>query len=238
MSSCSLFIRFRVPEALYHPRHMGQKKGAIMNFNEISTTRRSINFFDPDRDVSQNDLTRMVELAANTPSSFNLQPWNLMVLRDLKEKKRLKKVAWDQPKVVEAPVVLIVLADMKGWQEGHLVFEKNWKQMLASGSMEPGQREWFLNATQTLYNWSPDANLAFAAKNAGFFAMSLMYAATSMGMETHPMDGFDHKAVQREFTIPDNFWIPLLLAVGYRKPGLELTPPKWRKTYDEIVTSF
>lgn len=209
-----------------------------MNFTEISTKRRSINFFDPNREVSQQDLTRMVELAANTPSSFNLQPWNLMVLRDPAEKEKLKKVAWDQPKVAEAPVVLIVLADKKGWQEGNPGFEKTWEKTLETGSMEPGQREWFLNATQSLYNWSPDANLAFAAKNAGFFAMSLMYAATSLGLETHPMDGFDHQAVQREFKVPDNYWIPLLLAVGYKKEGIELTPPKWRKTYDEILVSF
>ncbi|WP_022668979.1 nitroreductase family protein [Desulfospira joergensenii] len=209
-----------------------------MNFNDIIEKRRSINFFDPQKDVSQKDLTRMIELAGNTPSSFNLQPWNLMVLRNPEEKERLKKAAWDQPKVAEAPVVLIVLADKKGWQEGHPVFEKNWEKMLEAGSMESAQREWFLNATQSLYNWSPDANLAFAAKNAGFFAMSLMYAATSLGLETHPMDGFDHNGVQKEFKIPDNYWIPLLLAVGYKKKDLELTPPKWRKTYDEIVVSF
>ena len=209
-----------------------------MNFQEISKNRRSINFFNPDKDVSENLLREMVEIAANTPSSFNLQPWNLMALRNVEEKEKLKSLAWDQPKVTEAPVVLIVLADKKGWEEGNPVFEKNWEDMLKSGSMQPEQRDWFLNATNSLYNWSTDANLAFAAKNTGFFAMSLMYAATSLGLETHPMDGFDHEAVRKEFKIPDNYWIPLLLAVGYKKPGLEIHPPKWRKAYNEIVVSF
>jgi nitroreductase len=209
-----------------------------MDFQEITKKRRAINFFDTDKDVSEAQLTEMVELAANTPSSFNLQPWNLMVLRDREEKEKLKSLAWDQPKVVEAPVVLIVLADKSGWQEGNATFEKNWTEMLKSGSMKPEQREWFLNATKSLYDWSPDANLAFAAKNTGFFAMSLMYAATSLGLETHPMDGFDHEAVRKAFKIPDNFWVPLLLAVGFMKSGLKLHPAKWRKTYNEIVVSF
>jgi hypothetical protein len=52
------------------------------------------------------------------------------------------------------------------------------------------------------------------------------------------MDGFDHEGVCKEFKIPDTYWVPILLAVGYKKPGLELSPPKWRKTYDEIVVSF
>lgn len=209
-----------------------------MSFLELCKKRRSINFFDTEKEVSEDQLTKIVEAAANAPSSFNLQPWNLMVLKDSKEKERLKALAWDQPKVVEAPVVLIVLADKAGWQEGNPTFEKNWGEMLKAGSMKLEQREWFLNATKSLYDWSPDANLAFAAKNTGFFAMSLMYAASNLGLETHPMDGFDHEAVRKEFKIPDNYWVPILLAVGYKKPDLELQPAKWRKTYDEIVVSF
>jgi len=209
-----------------------------MNFQDIIQKRRSINFFDPKKNVSEDILVKMIEMASNTPSSFNLQPWNLMVLKTPMEKEKLKALAWDQPKVVEAPVVLIVLADMNGWQEDHPTFKKNWKKNLETGTMQKEQREWFVNATKSLYNWSPDANLAFAAKNTGFFAMSLMYAATSLGLETHPMDGFDHEAVKKEFKIPDNFWVPLLLAVGYKQPDLELHPAKWRKKYKEIVVSF
>ncbi len=209
-----------------------------MNFREISEKRRAINFFDPERGVSDQLLAEMIELASKAPSSFNLQPWNLMVLRDKDKKEKLKALAWDQPKVVEAPVVLIVLADTKGWQKGHPTVEKNWQEMLKTGSMQPEQREWFINAAKSLYDWSPGANLAFAAKNTGFFAMALMYAATSLGLETHPMDGFDHEGVRKAFHIPDNFWVPLLLAVGYKKPGLKLHPAKWRKTTEEIIVSF
>ena len=209
-----------------------------MNYKAITEKRRAINFFDPERDVSEELLGEMIDLAARAPSSFNLQPWNLMVLRDAAAKEKLKALAWEQPKVVEAPVTLIVLADKNGWQAGHATVEKNWEEMISSGAMGPEQRDWFLDAAKSLYGWSPEASLAFANKNTGFFAMGLMYAATSLGLETHPMDGFDHEGVRKAFNIPDNFWIPLLLAVGYPKPDLELSPPKWRKTRDEIVVSF
>lgn len=209
-----------------------------MNFRELTEKRRAINFFDPDKEVSEQLLEEMIMLAGRAPSSFNLQPWNLMVLRDQAEKEKLKALAWDQPKVVEAPVVLIVLADKNGWQEDHPTVEKNWQEMVRAGSMQPEQREWFLSAADSLYNWSPEANLAFAAKNSGFFGMALMYAASSLGLETHPMDGFDHEGVRKAFTIPENYWLPLLLAVGYKKPGIKLHPPKWRKTKEEIILTF
>nr|WP_300462341.1 nitroreductase family protein [Desulfobacula sp.] len=44
---------------------------------------------------------------------------------------------------------------------------------------------------------------------------------TSLGLETHPMDGFDHEAVKKEFNIPEKYWILLLLAVGYKQPDVE-----------------
>jgi nitroreductase len=161
-----------------------------------------------------------------------------MVLRNADEKARLRKLAWDQPKVSEAPVTLIVLADRNGWREGHPTVEKTWQSFIDTGQFTHDQRDWFLNGAESLYNWSTEADLAFAAKNTGFFAMALMFAATSMGFDTHPMDGFEHEKVRKAFNIPAHFWIPLLLAVGYRKPDLELLPAKWRKSYDEIVVEF
>ncbi|WP_035237845.1 nitroreductase family protein [Desulfobacter vibrioformis] len=208
-----------------------------MNFEQITENRRSINFFDPEKEVPREKIKKMVELASHTPSSFNLQPWNLMVLQNREQKEQLKALAWDQPKIVEAPVIMIVLADKEGWKQGHPGFERTWQEMVKIGMPET-QRDWFLNATNSLYNWSPDANLAFAAKNAGFFAMSLMYAAVSLGLDSHPMDGFDHEGVKKAFNIPDRYWITMLLAVGYKKSGLVLDPPKWRKTYEEIVVDF
>jgi len=159
-------------------------------------------------------------------------------LKDPEDKKRLCKLAWDQPKVTEAPVVFIVLADKNGWQEDHPIVRENLDKMIASGQMTPDKREWFFSATKSLYGWSPEAGQAFAVKNTGFFAMGLMFAATSLGLDTHPMDGFDHEGVRKAFNIPDNYWVPLLLSVGYLRPSVDVLPPKWRKSYEEIVVNF
>lgn len=68
--------------------------------------------------------------------------------------------------------------------------------------------------------------------------MALMFAAKSLGLDTHPMDGFDHDGVRKAFNIPGNYWIPLLLAVGFFDESKKFHPPKWRKTFEEIVVKF
>jgi nitroreductase len=209
-----------------------------MNFKALMEGRRAINFFDSDRDVPDSLIREMVTLGSRAPSGFNLQPWSLMILRDREKKERLKGHSWKQEKITDAPVTMIVLADMNGWKFENPFVEKTFLEMVKAGEMKESQRDWFANTTTALYSGSDARKVAFACKNTGFFGMSLMLAAKSLGLETHPMDGFDIDGVRKEFKIPDNYWIMMLLAVGYLKPGITIRPPKWRKSFEEIVVDF
>jgi nitroreductase len=209
-----------------------------MNLKEAIEGRRAINFFDPNRDVPDGLVREMVDLAAKTPSGFNLQPWSLMILRDKGKKERLKAHAWKQEKITDAPVTMIVLADTKGWSFDTPFAVKTFNELVKSGEMEASKKDWFAQTVSSLYGVSSERQVAFACKNAGLFAMSLMLSAKSLGLETHPMDGFDIDGVRKEFAIPDNYWIMMLLAVGYLKPGITIRPPKWRKSFDEIVVDI
>ena len=206
-----------------------------MEFKDVMQQRRAVNFFDTTKDVTDAQLKQIIETAALAPSGFNLQPWNVIVLRDMDKKEKLRKVAMNQPKITEAPVVLIVLADREGWKKGNPGFEKDFVESVKEGSMKQEQYDWFCKATNSLYGASPERQLAFACKNTGFFAMALMLAAKDAGLDSHPMDGFDIDGVRKAFNIPDQYWIPFLLAIGHFDKTKTLFPPKWRKRYEEII---
>ncbi|PKN53442.1 MAG: nitroreductase family protein [Deltaproteobacteria bacterium HGW-Deltaproteobacteria-13] len=209
-----------------------------MEFKETMRQRRAVNFFDTTKDVTDAQLKEIIETAALAPSSSNLQPWKVIVLRDMDKKETLKKVAMNQPKITEAPVVLIVLGDREGWKKGNADFEKGFVNSVKAGHMKQEQYDQFVNSTNSLYGISSERQLAFACKNAGFFAMSLMLAAKDAGLDSHPMDGFDIDGVRKAFNISDQYWIPLLMAIGHFDKSKTLLPPKWRKNYDEIVVNF
>src|SRR4030042_5586812 len=99
----------------------------IMEFNQVMMKRRAIYFFDPTKPVSDDLLKHIMETAALSPSGFNLQPWQLIIVKTPADKERLKIAAWNQPKITEAPVVLIIIADKDGWKPGHPVVEKTWQ---------------------------------------------------------------------------------------------------------------
>jgi len=205
-----------------------------MDLKRVMVERRAVNFFDPAKPVSDAELKKLVETASYTPSGFNLQPWQLIVVKSNDDKERLKAVAWGQPKITEAPIVLILLADRDGWKAGHPVVEKVWQNMVELGYMKPEERDMFEGGAKFLYDGN-EKSLSFAVKNASFFGLALMLAAKDTGLDTHPMDGFDHEGVRKAFDIPDNFFVPLILAVGHFNEQYKLMPPKWRKSYDEII---
>lgn len=209
-----------------------------MDFKKLAKKRRSVNHFDTQKDVPEKMIRDIIETAANSPSSYNLQPWSIIILKDPVEKERLRKLAFDQPKVTEAPYIFIILADRDVWKEGNSFVEKNFRHAVESGRKKEEEREKYFKKLISLYGETPDKQQAFAVKNTAFFAMSLMYAAKNLGLDTHPMDGFNHEAVQKEFNVPENYWIPLLLAVGYFDESRKLYPPNWRKSFDEIVIEF
>src|SRR3954447_14263629 len=82
---------------------------------EAIARRRATRKFDPARPLPDDLLKRILHLATLAPSGFNLQPWRFIVVRDERNRDRLRACAFNQPKVSQAPAVLIVL----GYQHPH-----------------------------------------------------------------------------------------------------------------------
>ncbi|BCB96998.1 nitroreductase [Dissulfurispira thermophila] len=195
--------------------------------------RRSINFFEIGKDISDDKLKELFEIANLSPSSFNLQPWKVVVVRDPERKRVLRQCAFNQPKVEEASVVLIVIADPNAMEENIDRMLDSWQGL---GYMKPEMRETYRGMANNLYG-SIDSlkRKIFAVKNTSLFAMNLMIAAKGLGLETHPMDGFDEECVKKEFNIPADKIIPMLIAVGYLREGVTLLPRAWRRDIKEFV---
>lgn len=195
--------------------------------------RRSINFFETGKDIPNDKLKEILEIANLSPSSFNLQPWKVVVVKDPEKKKILKQCAFNQPKVEEASVVLILVADPNAIEENMDRTLDNWQEL---GYMKPDMRETYKGMANNLYGPADSLKRKiFAVKNTSLFAMNLMIAAKGLGLETHPMDGFDEECVKKEFNIPADKIIPMLIAIGYLRSGITLLPRAFRRKIDEFV---
>ena len=71
--------------------------------------RRSIRAF-VNREVTQTQLMKILDAGRQAPSAGNLQPWELVVVRDSERKMALAEAAFGQYFIAEAPVVVVICA--------------------------------------------------------------------------------------------------------------------------------
>ncbi|WP_022851296.1 nitroreductase family protein [Limisalsivibrio acetivorans] len=184
--------------------------------------RRSINDFDSTKHISDEKLEELLSLAALAPSSFNLQPWEAVVVRTDEKKKALREAAFGQPKVEDASAVIIVVGNADAVEEN---LEDIIQSMIDNGYVDEESADGPRGMASSFYG-EPDSERRriFAAKNAAFFGMSIMLAAKGLGLDTHPMDGFDEAKVKEIFGIDEKDVVPMLIAVGSLQPGKTLLP--------------
>lgn len=193
--------------------------------------RRSVNFFDRDKDISDDLLRKIINLAVTAPSAFNLQPWGITVVKSAEAREKLYRLSGNQPKILEAPVTLIVTGNREGYGEGNPV----WKQL--ENAIGPEKTEGARKMAGVLYGSTEERKIKFAESNAGLLSMSIMYAAKHFGVDSHPMSGIDFEGIKKEFAIDEGSEVVMTIALGYFDEKKELNPRSPRRSYDDVVVT-
>ena len=175
----------------------------------VMLERRATNSFR-DEEVPEETLEAILRLALQAPSGYNLQPWRFVVVRDAENRKRLQAAAFNQPKVGQAPVVVIALGMKEEWKR---TADEVFSEGAARGAGNPENWEkardgafQFLEGMQHMPTWvNRHTMIAFTA---------LMLAAEAYGYDTAPMEGFVPESVRGEFGIPEEAEVVALLAIG------------------------
>ncbi len=198
------------------------------SFRDLANKRRAVNFFDPDVSISDDELREIYEIAKLAPSSFNLQPWKVFVVRDPEKRKILKGLAMNQPKVVEASAILVFVGRGNAYKTD---IDKILKDRIEKGYMTSEILDKVKEAAIRLYE---GREVAFASRNVGLFAMMFMLSALSLGWDSHPMDGFDVEGVKKFLNLDESEFPVMMVALGRKRRDVELLPRPWRRDFDEV----
>jgi nitroreductase len=178
---------------------------------EAIARRRATRHFDPARPLPDDLLKHLLHLATFAPSGFNLQPWRFLVVRDERNRQKLRACAFNQPKITEAPVVVIVL----GYHHPHRShLDAIVAEQLARGAVTPEFAKELRARTLQAMERVPDPAL-WATRSAMLAAATLLLAAESFGIASAPMEGFQSEKVKEAFGIPDDHTVCCLVALGF-----------------------
>lgn len=178
--------------------------------------RRAIKAFDPAYTISADDEKKLFEAAIQAPTSFNIQHWRFVVVRDKALRAEMRKLGNDQAQITDSSLLVIMTADMKAWQKNPARYWTEAPKEVADllvGWMGPFHdgREWLQRDE--------------AQRSIGMAMQTLMLAAKGIGLDSCPMIGFDIEAVAKLINLPADHVMGPMVAIGkgtkapWPKPG-------------------
>jgi nitroreductase len=187
-----------------------QPDGAPLKpITQVLMDRRDTMRFKPDEAIPDEYLDVILSFGAQAPSGYNMQPWRFIVVRDEENRRKLRRVAMNQAKVAEAPLVIIAVGVKSD-------LEQRADQVLREGARRgAGKFEDVDAAKRGAMTFLSGIPLDVWLNRHTMIAITIMMlVAESYGFDTAPMEGFDPVGVKREFGIPAEEEVVALLAIG------------------------
>ncbi|MEZ6071257.1 MAG: nitroreductase family protein [Pirellulales bacterium] len=195
-----------------------------MDTFEAIETRRSVKHFDADYEMPAEDMRRLLSLALLSPTSFNIQNWRFINVRDRELRSRIREAAWDQAQVTEASMLLVLCGDLRAYAEDPWRYWRN--------APEAAQ-QMIVPAIENFYQGRPQVQRDEVMRSCGIAAQTLMLAARAMGYDSNPMIGFDAERVGEFVALPADHVVAMMLVIG--KATKPARPRGGQLPIDEVV---
>ena len=196
-----------------------------MQVKEAIYNRRAIKQFDAEHKMTADEEKELLETTIQSPTSFNIQHWRFVILRDPELRAKIRKeFGNDQAQMTDASLLVLFTADMKAWKKEPSRYFANAPKEVAEmlvnwmGPFHEG-REWLQRDE--------------AQRSIGIAMQTMMLAAQGMGYQSCPMIDFDIEEVAKRINFPDDHVTGPMVAIG--KGTKEAWPKPGQLPLDEVV---
>lgn len=179
-----------------------------MDFLEIMKTRRSCRSFIPGKEVSRENLLKIIEAGRLSPSGCNSQPWKFIVVDSPEAKEKLCDAIVVENGMTGAP----------------------WRHQVSAFIILVEQPAKVMPSVEAHYH----STQRFAPGDIGAACMNMCHEAHSLGLATCMIGMNDQQKMEDFFGIPHGRDVRLVLAIGYAAENT--TVNKIRKPLDEICS--
>ena len=178
--------------------------------------RRAIKHYDPEHELSAEEEKTLMEAAIQSPTSFNMQNWRFVLVKDKALRQQVREAAWDQAHITDSSLLIVLCADLKAYGD-------NPQRYWVNAPKEVGER--LSGMMVPFYEGKDQLIRDEAMRSVGLAGQTIMLTAKAMGYDSCPMIGFDPYAVAKIINLPEDHTIGFIIVVGKRlsdafaKPG-------------------
>ena len=190
--------------------------------------RHACKRFDPERKIPEDDLRFILEAGRLAPSSFGMEPWRFIVIRDPALKEALRPVCWDQPQITDCSDLVVITGQIAAVADpdyyAAMFRRRGLSEEMTQAYIE--RYETYIGKLHSLTGW--------VAKQCYIAADHMMVYASLIGVDSCPIEGFEPRKVDKILGLDRKKERSiLLLPLGYR---LQEPPEKKRRLFEDVVT--
>ncbi|MAO44969.1 MULTISPECIES: NAD(P)H-dependent oxidoreductase [Leeuwenhoekiella] len=206
----------------------------MSNYIDDLNWRYAVKQFDASKKVSEEDLQKLIDAVQLSASSYGLQPYKILVIKDQAVKEKLKAAGYNQSQFSDATAVF-VFAHQTDFDaelvDSYIELSERIKE-LETGTLE-GYANLMKNA---LLNLPQEAKAGWTSRQAYIALGNLLSAAAAHKIDTCPMEGFEATAFDEILGLTkQNLHAVVVAAVGYRSAEDETQhAPKVRRPQEEL----
>lgn len=187
-------------------------------------SRRSVKAYDPGHRMAEDELTKLLTAAIQSPTSFNIQHWRFVVVDDPELRREIRAHGNDQAQMTDASVLIVMTADRDAWKKEP---QRYWRDA------PPEIAELLVNWMGPFHEGREWLQRDEAQRSIGMAMQTLMLAAKAMGFDSCPMIGFDIDKVAELIRLPEDHVMGPMVAIG--KGVKEPWPKPGQLSLDEVV---
>ena len=210
--------------------------------------RYSVKKFDAGKKIEESIWQNILDAAVLTPSSFGLQPWQFLDVRNVELREKLVLASYGQKQVAESSH-LLVLTCKKTMDEAHLdrflavsqkIRKANAMAIIGENGATDYAGENFKAITLSfIQSLSAEQNFIWNANQIYIVLGNILTVAAMLGIDAIPMEGFEAEKYNEILHIDKNYTAKLVVPFGYRSAqDKNATYNKVRFDKSEIVKTI
>jgi len=199
-----------------------------MEFEKIVQERYATKLFDG-KMIPPSKVNRLLSIIRYSPSSFNIQPWEIIIVTDPEVKEKLSSASWNQPQIKSCSHLLVFCAnkDIAGNID-------KLEKLMVENEIDPKKAKEYTDVMRNFEKKLPEEQKLSWAQRQVYLALgNALNGAKSLGFDSCPMEGFEPQSYSKILNLSPNLVPTALCPIGYK---IDKPKPKLRFPIEEIFT--
>lgn len=187
----------------------------MSEFLKAMVFRHACKVFDTEKQIPTEQFESMLEVVRISPSSFGMEPWRLIVVRNPNLRKALKSACWNQNQITECSELVVFTTDNDTVRSGTPYVRKMFERRGLPPEAVDTYMEVYKNYLEPieedevlLENWT--------AKQCYIALANMMTYAATLEIDSCPIEGFDKEEVEAILDLEYGHSVAVICAFGYR----------------------